>query len=53
MSNHSQHADSSNTQLNAQTTKKPDETGGFYISGMIRITDPNTGQVLLHKRADE
>ena len=49
--NNRQQANSSHQQLSTQ--RKPNETAGFYLSGVIRITDPNTGQVLLHKRADE
>lgn len=50
--NNEQQANSSHQQLSTQKNK-PNETAGFYLSGVIRITDPNTGQVLLHKRADE
>jgi hypothetical protein len=32
--------------------RKPNDTAGFYFSSGIKITDPETGQVLLHKRAD-
>ena len=31
---------------------KPDETGGFYFSSFIKITDPNTNEVLLQARGD-
>ena len=32
--------------------KKPDESGGFYISTHIKITDPNTKEILVQKRGD-
>jgi hypothetical protein len=31
---------------------KPNEIGGIYFSSSIKITDPNTNEVLLHKRGD-
>jgi len=31
---------------------KPNETGGFYFSSGVKITDPNTKEVLVHKRGD-
>jgi len=31
---------------------KPDEHGGFYFSSHIKITDPNTKEVLVQKRGD-
>jgi len=37
-----------------QTTldKKPNESVGFYFSSSVKITDPNSGEILLHKRCD-
>lgn len=32
--------------------KKPNETGGFYFSSHLKITDPNTKEVLVQKRGD-
>ena len=32
--------------------KKPNEHGGFYFSSSIKITYPNTKEVLVHKRGD-
>ena len=32
--------------------RKPNEHAGFSFSSSIKITDPNTKQVLLHKRGD-
>ena len=29
-----------------------DETGGFYFSSHLKITDPNTKEVLVQKRGD-
>ena len=34
------------------SSKKPDESGGFYISTHIKITDPNTKEILVQKRGD-
>lgn len=31
---------------------KPNEVGGFNFSSHVRITDPNTGQILVQKRGD-
>ena len=31
---------------------KPNETGGFYFSSSIKITDPNTKEVLVQMRGD-
>ena len=31
---------------------KPDEHGGFYFSSHIKITDPNTKEVLVQTRGD-
>lgn len=32
--------------------KKPNELGGFYFSSSVKITDPNTKEVILQKRGD-
>jgi hypothetical protein len=46
---------------NAETTKvepdkiaekKPNEQSGFYFSSAIKITDPNSGEILVQMRAD-
>ena len=31
---------------------KPNEIGGFYFSSSIKITDPNTNEILVQKRGD-
>jgi len=31
---------------------KPNETGGFFFSSHLKITDPNTKEVLVQKRGD-
>jgi hypothetical protein len=31
---------------------KPNDSGGFYFSSHIKITDPNTKEVLVQKRGD-
>jgi len=35
-----------------EVEKKPDETGGFYFSSFVKITDPNTNEVLVQTRGD-
>lgn len=32
--------------------KKPNENAGFSFSSSIKIFDPNTQQIILHKRGD-
>jgi hypothetical protein len=32
--------------------KQPNENAGFYFSSFLKITDPETGQVLVQARAD-
>lgn len=32
--------------------KKPNEQSGVYYSSSIKISDPDTGKVLLHVRGD-
>lgn len=31
---------------------KPNETGGFYFSSHIKISDPNTNEVFVQQRGD-
>lgn len=38
--------------LKQESGKKPNETGGFYFSSHVVITDPNTKEVLVQKRGD-
>ena len=35
-----------------ENKNKPNEIGGFYFSSHIKITDPNTQEVLLQQRGD-
>lgn len=35
----------------AQTAKKPDELGGIYLEGHIKIFDPETKEVFVNGRA--
>jgi hypothetical protein len=37
---------------NIAPEKKPNETGGFYFSSFLKITDPNTKEVLVQTRGD-
>jgi hypothetical protein len=39
-------------QLTEEIGPKPDESGGFYFSSFLRITDPNTKEVLVETRGD-
>ena len=32
---------------------KPNEVGGFYFSSSVKIFDPNSKEVILHKRGDD
>jgi hypothetical protein len=34
------------------TGPEPDEAGGIIFSSSIKITDPNTQEILLHVRGD-
>ena len=38
--------------LRQEPEKKPNETGGFYFSSFLKITDPNTKEVLVQTRGD-
>lgn len=31
----------------------PDEQGGFIFSSVLKITDPNTKEIILHMRGDD
>lgn len=31
---------------------KPNESGGFYFSSFLKITDPNTKEILVQMRGD-
>lgn len=42
----------SNVQPKNLVVSKPNELGGVHISSSLKIFDPNTKQVILHKRAD-
>ena len=35
-----------------ENKQRPNEQCGFYFSSTIKITDPKTGEVLVHKRCD-
>jgi hypothetical protein len=42
--------------LNSETPEKPgpkpNEIGGFYFSSFLKITDPNTKEILVQTRGD-
>jgi len=44
--------DDNSKKAQASPVFKPDENAGFYFSSGIKIFDPNTKEVLLHKRGD-
>lgn len=35
-----------------KAVQKPNEQIGFYFSSSVKITDPNTKEVLVHMRGD-
>ena len=37
---------------NRPATAKPNEVTGIYFSSGIKIFDPNTKEIILHKRGD-
>jgi hypothetical protein len=36
-----------------KTPIKPNEVGGFYFSSSVKIFDPNSKEVIVHKRGDD
>ena len=36
----------------SQPAKKPNETAGFYFSSFLKISDPETKEVLVQMRGD-
>lgn len=34
------------------TGKKPNENAGFHFSSSVKIFDPNTNEIIVHKRGD-
>lgn len=38
---------------NVPMKKNPDEFGGIYFSSVVKIYDPETEEVLVHKRGDD
>ncbi len=36
----------------SESTVKPNEIGGFYFSSYVKISDPNTKEVLVQTRGD-
>jgi hypothetical protein len=35
------------------TGAKPNEVGGFYFSSSVKIFDPNSQEIIVHKRGDD
>lgn len=44
--------DQSKKEPHIEAPIKPNETGGFYFSSHLKITDPNTKEVLVQTRGD-
>ena len=42
-----------NEEPKALTEKKPDEMGGIYFSSSIKISDPETKEILVEIRGDQ
>lgn len=40
------------TEQQPQPERKPNEHAGFHFSSALKITDPDTGEVLVQMRAD-
>lgn len=38
--------------IDPKDNKKPNENAGFYFSSFLKITDPNTQEVLVQMRGD-
>lgn len=34
-------------------SRRPNEFGGIQLSSSVKISDPNTKEILVHKRADD
>jgi hypothetical protein len=41
-----------NVQTEVRAEVQPNESGGFYFSSFLKITDPNTEEVLVQTRGD-
>ena len=50
--NNSQKLETNTNTADQQPKKRPNEQVGFYFSSSLKITDPNTGKVLVQMRAD-
>ena len=44
--------DKDSVKMQTARDNKPNDTAGFYFSSSIKITDPESGEILLHKRCD-
>jgi len=42
---------STDSQLTEEEIKKPEETSGLHIEAFLRISEPETGRILLETRA--
>ena len=48
----SHNTEENNTKPVQEYGPKPNETGGFYFSSHLKISDPNTKEVLVQTRGD-
>jgi hypothetical protein len=45
-------AETSKSETPEKLGPKPNEIGGFYFSSFLKITDPNTKEILVQTRGD-
>jgi len=50
MNNKQENTENAQTEVRAEV--QPNESGGFYFSSFLKITDPNTKEVLVQTRGD-
>lgn len=43
---------STKNKKDSNDNRKPNEVGGFYFSSSVKIFDPNSQEVIVHKRGD-
>jgi hypothetical protein len=56
MNNSNQHAEqvaqTKSTEKHETSSERVDDSSGIYYSSVLKITDPSTGQILLHTRGE-
>ena len=53
MINKEMNMSSTGKKISSPSDKKPNEVGGVYFSSSVKIFDPNTKEILMHKRGDD